>query len=104
MDLADPGRLCPASPLQGCGRGPEVALEATAASPKAEPDAGVKEFRNTLASGGHAGPSAETPRKVAWKPEGQLFWSGEALPGRKKGRLRHFRTEIYLLVQVSNGH
>ena len=88
LDLASLGRLLAASPRQGLGRGPEVALGAAAATPEADPDAGIEEFRDTLPSGGHAGRSAETPRSVTREAEGQHIWPREALPGHKEGRLK----------------
>lgn len=88
MDLASLDCLHAALFGQGCGRGLEVALGAVAATPEADPNAGIEEFRDTLPSGGHAGRSTETPRSVTREAEGQLFWPREALPGHKEGRLK----------------
>jgi hypothetical protein len=69
LDLAGCGRLLAASPRQGLGRGPEVALGATATYGEVDTLSGLAVFRDTLTSGWDASGCTETPRTLTRQTE-----------------------------------
>ena len=85
-------------------RRPALAVGAVAACGISDPDAGVAEFRYTLAPGGHAGRSAETPRALSRTAQGAALWSGQTLPSRQESRLeREYSTDWRILAASQEG-
>jgi hypothetical protein len=87
MDLARALSLRPTASRQGHRWGPEVALEAPAASPAAQAVSGASGFRDTLDGNEYPGRGAETLREITGEAQRAALQSGEVLPGAQESCL-----------------